>query len=90
MRPLEGHWELPDGCFCCCCRPFPVGKLDGPLIGSVSLFREIPRLGSKSRLELVDPTDSTSCLLLLDLLLPVVAIQVLTLVFSEGLVLREG
>jgi len=41
MRPLEGHWKLPEGCFCRYCRPFPVGKLDWPNVGSVSLFREI-------------------------------------------------
>jgi len=41
MRPLECHWKLPDGCFCCFCRPFPVRRLDWPNNGSVSLFREI-------------------------------------------------
>ena len=60
MRPLESHLELPDGCSCCYCRPFAVGKLDGPSIGSVGLHREIPRLGSKSRLILVDPRDRLS------------------------------
>jgi len=48
MRPLECHWKLPDGCFCCYCRPFPVRRLDWPNIGSVSLFREIQ--GSVPRL----------------------------------------
>jgi len=48
MRPLEGHWKLPEGCFCCYCRPFPVGKLDWPVIGSVSLFSWNSRLCSNS------------------------------------------
>jgi len=43
VRPLEGHLELPSGCFRCCCRPFPVGKLDWPVIGSVGLFREVSK-----------------------------------------------
>jgi len=76
MRPLESRLELPDGCPCCFCRPFAVGKLDWPNVEAVGLFREIPRLGSKSRLVLVDPTDSTSCLPLLVLLLLAMVIQV--------------
>ena len=43
MRPLEGHLELPDGCPCCYCRPFPVVDLDGPNIEALRGFREIPR-----------------------------------------------
>jgi len=42
MRPLECHWKLPEGCFCCYCRPFSVGELDWPVIEVVALFREIP------------------------------------------------
>ena len=76
MRPLESHLELPDGCSCCYCRPFAVGKLDEPNKGSVGLFRKIPRVGSKIDLVLVDPIDSTSCLPLLVLLLLAVVIQV--------------
>jgi len=53
MRPLECHWKLLEGCSCCYCRPFPVGKPDWPVIGSVGLFREIqgpvPILPTRSR-----------------------------------------
>jgi len=62
---------------------FLFGNLDGPVIGSVSLFREIPRLccnPSKS----IALIDSTSYLLLLDLRPLAVAIQVLTLGASVG------
>jgi len=38
MRPCEGHWKLPEGCFCCYCRPFPVCKLDWPNIEFGGLF----------------------------------------------------
>ena len=57
---------------------FSVGELDGPYIEFVSLFREIPGLGSRSRTDA--SIDSTSSSLLLHLRPLAVGIQVSRLV----------
>ena len=79
MRPLEWHWKLPDGCFCCYCSPFPVGELDWPNIEGVGLFSRNSRGGLPPlpiNLILDGPIDLGICLPLLALLLPVVEILV--------------
>ena len=46
MRPLESHYELPDGCSWCCCMPFPVEDLDWPNVEVVGLFHKFQELCS--------------------------------------------
>jgi len=91
MRPLECHWKLPDGCFCCYCRPFPVGELDWPYIECMGLFHEIfEELDLPTQIDLVlgGLIDLGICLPLLALLLPVVEILVSKLVSLVGSLLR--
>ena len=84
MRPLDCHWKLPDGCFCCCCRPFPVSELDWPVSGSVGLFREMPRRIGPSNPNWSCSIDSTSYLTLLVLRPLAVGIQASKLPFLVG------
>jgi len=60
VRPIGCHWSFLTECSCCYCRPFPVGKLDWPVIGSVGLFSRNSRPCSNS-------SNSVSYLLILSI-----------------------